>query len=39
MASRMMTKADLESLHPGDIIRHVNGAEALVVTANYGNHA
>lgn len=34
-----MTKAELAALEPGDIIRHKHGAEALVVTANYGDRA
>lgn len=34
-----MTREQLAQLQPGDIIRPVGGAEAMIVTANYGNHA
>ena len=34
-----MTKDQMTALQPGDIIRHRESADAVVVTANYGSHA
>lgn len=34
--SRMVPVQSITELQPGDIIRHKGGAEALIVTANYG---
>jgi len=33
-----MTREELSALNPGDIVRHVNDAEAYIVVANYGSH-
>jgi hypothetical protein len=34
-----MTRDELKNLGPGDLVRFVGGAEAYVVTVNYGDHA
>lgn len=32
-----MTPEQLRALQPGDVVRHVLGSDAYVVTANYGS--
>ena len=31
-----MTEEELKNLAPGDVVRHVHGANGYLVTANYG---
>ena len=36
---RPMSADDLRDIQPGTVIRHKHGADALVITANYGKYA